>query len=133
MTGRVLAVDHGTVRAGLAVSDPLGHTAQPLEVVAADDIDAIVARAREYEVSEIVVGLPLRTNGTVGPEAEAAREFARRLEEASGVPVRLWDERLSSVEAERAMGGTARERRGSVDKVAAAIVLQSYLESRRHR
>lgn len=130
---RVLGVDYGTVRVGLAVSDPLGATAQPLEVVGSDEVGTIVARAREYDVSEIVVGLPLRTNGTAGPEAEAARAFARRLEEETGIPVRLWDERLSSVEAERVMGATARRRRGSVDKVAAAIVLQSYLESRRDR
>lgn len=136
MAGRVLCVDFGTVRIGLAVSDPLGSTAQPLEVVAAGEtsVETIVDRAKAYEVTEIVVGLPVRTDGTTGPEAEAVQAFARRLEDAAGVPVRLWDERLSSVEAERVMrsaGVDARAQRGSVDKVAAAIVLQSYLESRR--
>lgn len=136
MAGRVLCVDYGTVRIGLAVSDPLGSTAQPLEVVAAGEtsVETIVDRAKAYEVTEIVVGLPVRTDGTTGPEAEAVQAFARRLEDAAGVPVRLWDERLSSVEAERVMrsaGVDARAQRGSVDKVAAAIVLQSYLESRR--
>lgn len=136
MAGRVLCVDYGTVRIGLAVSDPLGSTVQPLEVVAAGEtsVETIVDRAKAYEVTEIVVGLPVRTDGTTGPEAEAVQAFARRLEDAAGVPVRLWDERLSSVEAERVMrsaGVDARAQRGSVDKVAAAIVLQSYLESRR--
>ena len=129
MSGRVLCVDYGTVRIGLAVSDPLGATAQPLEVVS--DIEDVVERARELEVAEIVVGLPLRTSGEEGPEAEAAREFARDVEEASGIPVHLWDERLSSVQAERVMGGDSRKRRGSVDKVAAAIVLQNFLDARR--
>ena len=78
-----------------------------------------------------MVGLPLRTTGEEGPEAEAAREFARDVEEASGIPVHLWDERLSSVQAERVMGGDSRKRRGSVDKVAAAIVLQNFLDARR--
>jgi putative Holliday junction resolvase len=130
VTGRVLGVDYGTVRIGLAVSDPLGATAQPLDVVE-PDVDAVVERAREMDVAEIVVGLPLRTSGEEGPEAAGAKEFARDVEEASGIPVHLWDERLSSVQAERAMGGTARSRRGSVDKVAAAIVLQSFLDARR--
>ena len=133
MTGRVLCVDYGTVRMGLAVSDPLGATAQPLDVVE-PSVDEVVETARDLGVSEIVVGLPLRTTGESGPEAEAARDFARELEEASGIPVQMWDERLSSVEAERVMaaqGVRSRQRRGSVDKVAAAIVLQSFLDSRR--
>jgi len=129
VTGRVLCVDYGTVRIGLAVSDPLGATAQPLDVVS--DVESVVERARELDVAEIVVGLPLRTSGQEGPEAGAAREFAREVEEATGITVHLWDERLSSVQAERVMGGDARKRRGSVDKVAAAIVLQSFLDARR--
>jgi len=129
VSGRVLAVDYGTVRIGLAVSDPLGATAQPLDVVS--DVEDVIERARELEVAEIVVGLPLRMSGEAGPEAEAVKEFAREVEEASGITVHLWDERLSSVEAERVMGATARKRRGSVDKVAAAIVLQSFLDARR--
>jgi len=129
VSGRVLCVDYGTVRIGLAVSDPLGATAQPLEVVSG--VEDVVERARELDVAEIVVGLPLRTTGEKGPEAAAAIQFAREVEEASGITVHLWDERLSTVEAERVMGADARKRRGSVDKVAAAIVLQSFLDSRR--
>jgi putative Holliday junction resolvase len=129
VSGRVLCVDYGTVRIGLAVSDPLGATAQPLDVVS--DIEDVVERARDLEVAEIVVGLPLRTTGEEGPEAESARAFARDVEEACGIPVHLWDERLSSVQAERIMGADSRKRRGSVDKVAAAIVLQNFLDARR--
>jgi putative Holliday junction resolvase len=129
VSGRVLCADYGTVRIGLAVSDPLGATAQPLDVVS--DVESVVERARELDVAEIVVGLPLRTTGEAGPEAEAARDFARQVEEASGITVVLWDERLSSKQAERVMGGDARKRRGKVDKVAAAIVLQSFLDARR--
>jgi putative Holliday junction resolvase len=132
MSGRVLCVDYGTARIGLAVSE--GKVALPLDVIPGSDaaVDDIAARARELEVTDIVVGLPLRTNGTSGPEASGAREFARLLEDVTGLAVHLWDERFSSVEAERVMrarGADARRQRGSVDKVAAAIVLQSYLDA----
>lgn len=133
---RVLGIDFGSARIGLAVSDPQGLTAQPLDVVAAgDDVaEAIAARARELDVSEIVVGIPLRMNGEHGPEADAAESFAQRLEALTKLPVRRWDERLSTVEATRVMrggGARAKQQRGVVDKVAAAIVLGAYLESRR--
>lgn len=137
---RVLGVDLGSARVGLAVSDPAGLTAQPLDVLKVGDTDDVVAavarRAEELEVGEIVVGIPLRMDGAHGPEADAAESFARRLEGATSVPVRRWDERLSTVEASRAMrsaGADARRQRGVVDKVAAALVLGAYLESRRPR
>jgi putative holliday junction resolvase len=134
---RVLGVDLGSARVGLALSDPLGATAQPLEVIDATDATAqIVERIRDLEVTEIVVGIPFRLDGSRGPEAEQAEMFAHELEELTGLPVTRWDERLSTVEAERTMraGGTnARRQRGVVDKVAAAVVLQAYLESRRQR
>jgi putative Holliday junction resolvase len=131
---RVLGVDIGSVRIGLAVSDPEGITAQPLEVLKGADAKAVADRARELDVEEIVVGIPLRLDGTRGPEVEAAESFARELEAESSLPVHRWDERLSTVEAERAMragGRSARKQRGVVDKVAAAIILGAYLESRR--
>src|SRR5687768_16615813 len=135
---RVLAVDYGKVRIGLAVSDPLGHIAQPLRVIERPRrgslVDAVVAVAREVEASEIVVGLPLRMDGTEGANARSTRDFADALRERSGLPVVLWDERLSTVEATRGMrqaGYTSREQRGTVDKVAASLVLRSYLESQR--
>jgi putative Holliday junction resolvase len=135
---RFLGVDHGTARVGLAVSDPGGVVAQPLEVLTDPGEDgfvtAVVRRARDLAVDEIVVGIPVRLDGRHGPEAEAAEGFARRLEAETGLPVRRWDERLSTAEATRAMqagGEGTRRQRGSIDKVAAAVVLAAYLESRR--
>jgi putative pre-16S rRNA nuclease len=135
---RVLGVDLGSARVGLALSDPAGLTAQPLEVLRTTEVDdvadAVADRVRELEADEVVVGIPIRMNGTRGPEAEAAEAFAQRLESRAGVPVHRWDERLSTKQAEgvmRSAGADARRQRGTVDKVAAAIVLQAYLESRR--
>jgi putative Holliday junction resolvase len=137
---RVLGVDVGTVRVGLALSDPAGITAQPLEVINGPGPSgfaaAVAERARELEVSEIVVGIPLRMDGGRGPAADAAEAFALSLEEVTGLPVARWDERLSTKEAERAMraaGANSRRQRGVVDKVAAALVLSAYLEARRPR
>lgn len=135
---RVLGVDIGTARIGLAVSDPQGITAQPLEVITDTTqegfVKAVADRARELGVDEIVVGIPIRMDGSHGPEAAAAEDFARALENESNLAVRRWDERLSTVQAERVMdaAGTSRRRqRGVVDKVAAALVLDAYLSSRR--
>lgn len=134
---RVLAVDYGKARVGLAVSDPLGHTAQPLEVVERPKrgslVEAVLAVARRVEADEIVVGLPLRLDATEGVAAEAARAFARALGERSGLPVTLHDERLTTVEASRGMragGVSARGQRGVVDKVAAAVLLGAFLDAR---
>ena len=129
---RVLSVDLGSARIGLAVSDPEGLLAQPLDVIA-NDAEAI-EHVAAIDADEIVVGLPIHMNGTRGPEAEAAEAFAEELRVKTGKKVTLWDERLSTVEAQRTMrsGGTnARKQKGRVDKVAAAVFLQSFLESRR--
>ncbi len=134
---RILGVDVGSVRIGLALSDPLGITAQGLEVVDvshSSPIEAVVERVREHEVEEIVVGIPFRMDGSKGPEADNAEAFARDLEVATGLTVTRWDERLSTKEAARAMraaGTDSRKQRGVIDKVAAAVFLQAYLESRR--
>lgn len=134
---RILGVDVGSVRIGLALSDPLGITAQGLEVLTISEssaVDAVAKRAREHEVDEIVVGIPIRMDGSHGPEAEGAEAFARSLEEATGLTVTRWDERLSTKEAARSMraaGADSRKQRGVIDKVAAAVFLQAYLESRR--
>lgn len=131
----MLGVDIGSVRVGLAVSDAGGVIAQPLSVVPrATALDEIVHRTRDLEVGEIVVGIPLRMDGSRGPEAEEAESFARDLESQTELPVARWDERLSTVQAQRAMrsgGVDARGQRGNVDKVAAAVVLQAFLDSRR--
>ena len=135
---RALGVDLGDARIGLAVSDPLGHIAQPLETVQCvgpkKDVQRIVARAKELEVAVIVVGLPLLMSGEEGERALEAREFASQLERRlAGVPVELWDERLTTVQAERTMisdGVRRRRRKTSVDSIAAALILQGYLDSR---
>jgi putative Holliday junction resolvase len=136
--GRVLAVDLGEQRIGLALSDPLRITAQPLETLRCvgprKDLQAIVDRARQHDVARIVVGLPLLLSGEEGAKAADAREVAERLRRRlRDVPVELWDERLTTVQAERAMieGNVRRRaRRKRVDTVAAALILQSYLDAR---
>jgi len=122
---RVLAVDPGSRRVGLAVSDPTGTIAQPL---------ATIPAAKAKEAARIVVGLPRRMDGTFGPEAKAARDLADAIRHASGLPVELVDERLTTAAAERSLlaAGMRREkRRANIDRVAAALLLQSHLDSRR--
>ncbi len=142
MMDRILAVDLGGRRIGLAVSDPLGLTAQGLPSImrsekgGGDPVPAIAGICREHGVAKVVVGLPLNMNGTRGPEAEKAERLAAALAEATGLPVVMWDERLTSVTAERALieGGVsraARRRKGLVDQGAATVILQTYLSSLR--
>ncbi len=122
----------------MALSDPTGTIAQGLTTLAAEPLDTLPARiaqlAKDKEAARIVVGLPRRLDGTYGPEAKSARELAGSLRRASGVPVELVDERLTTVAAERAMieGGARRaKRRESIDQVAAALLLQSHLDRKR--
>lgn len=129
-------MDYGDRRIGVALSDELGWTAQALEVVRrtnpADDLARIAGLVREHDVKEVVVGLPKNMNGTIGPRGEICMEFARRLRERLEVPVVLWDERLSTVSAERtliAADVTRKKRKQIVDKMAAAIILQHYLDA----
>jgi putative holliday junction resolvase len=133
MRGRVLAVDPGTVRVGLAVSDPLRITAQPLEVVpAAEAIARITAICEELDVEEVIVGLPITEQGEEGEAARMARELALELEESTGLPVTAVDERYTSRMAETALieaGVRRRRRRASVDKMAAAVLLRGYLDA----
>jgi putative pre-16S rRNA nuclease len=137
---RVLAVDPGSKRVGIAVSDPSGTIARPLSWIPAEPRSTLVERltrlAGEQEAKELVVGLPWRLDGSQGPEARAARELAAQLRVASGLPVSLVDERLSSVAAERAliMAGEKRQRRRRLsDQVAAALILQGHLDARSSR
>jgi putative Holliday junction resolvase len=133
---RVLGVDPGSRRIGLALSDENRIIASPLETVqvasreqAARDV---AARVKEHEVTQIVVGHPLRLDGSEGDAAKLARWFADKLRALTKVPVALWDERLSSVGAQRALrsaGVKAKDQRGKVDRVAAAMLLQSYLDA----
>ena len=135
---RVLALDIGDVRIGLAISDPLGITANPLETYRRknDDEEAdcayIAALAKERGVGQFVLGLPINMDGTEGPRAEKARQFASLLETESGLPVTLWDERRSTVEAHailHAAGKKEKKHRAQVDAVAASLLLESYLGS----
>ena len=128
-----MAVDLGTARTGIAVSDELGMLAQPWKTLpgGAASLEAVVAAVGEIRPGHILVGLPRNMNGTFGPAAENARAFAENLRARVACPVDLWDERLTTVAAQRALresGCNARDQRGVVDQVAAQILLQSWLD-----
>lgn len=134
----MLGLDIGEARVGVAVSDPDGRVATPLKVLPARSLAAdpspLLRLVSDYEAEAVVVGLPLSLDGTEGPQAARVRAFADRLASALPVPVEYWDERLSSAEARKAMtaaGVSDRDKRGSVDKVAASLLLQGWLDSRR--
>jgi putative Holliday junction resolvase len=134
--GRTMALDPGSVRIGVAVSDPLGITAQPHSSLdATDDVATLINDlAESLDVEQIIVGLPVSLDGSEGASAEMARAFAETLAAAVSVPIEMIDERFSSVTAERVMiesGAKRSERRAARDRVAAAVFLQSYLDGRR--
>jgi len=129
---RILALDHGTVRVGIALSDETRTIAQPREFIPAEPFSDLLDRLKEIiraeEVDLIVVGVPRNMNGSYGPAAEKAQEFINVLKEALMIPIRGWDERLTSVQANRFLieSGMRREKRKKkVDQTAAAILLQS--------
>lgn len=133
-----LGLDVGERRIGVAKSDPLGFTAQPHSYVTrsggATDLRKIIAIAEEVGATGFVLGLPLRTDGSIGPEAQKVQEFADSLREASGLPVEWVDERFTTVQAQRALreqGVKGEARRRRVDQVAAALILQTFLDRRR--
>jgi putative Holliday junction resolvase len=135
---RVLALDVGAKRIGVAVSDPLGITAQGLETIQRQnkrrDWAALSAVLKQYGVGEIVVGLPLRLSGAEGTQSEKMRLFAEELHKQSGLPVHLWDERWTSTEANRLlreMDLSIAKRGQAVDRMAAVLILQSWLASRK--
>jgi putative Holliday junction resolvase len=135
--GRILCVDYGHKRMGLALSDEMGVTAQPIGKIEEEDeegqIRAVEKAAEENEVSEIVVGLPLTMKGHVSRSASRVIAFARELNRRLCIPIVTWDERLSTKEGERILidsGMSRSKRKGVVDSVAAAIILQSYLDAR---
>jgi putative holliday junction resolvase len=134
---RVLAVDLGTRRIGVALSDPAGAIASPLETIIHRerhrDLAEVARLARAHGVSRIVIGWPRNMDGTSGPAAKQAEAFARALRQTVDAPVDLWDERLSTAAAERALrdANVKRGRRRAVrDQVAAALILQAYLTAR---
>ena len=134
---RVLALDLGKKRIGMALSDELGVTAQGLETLERTNIREDLARisqlAAEKSVSLILMGNPLHMSGREGRQAEYARDFGQRLRAASGIPVEFWDERLTTVAAQRVLresGISIEKRAKAVDRLAAVILLESYLDSR---
>jgi putative Holliday junction resolvase len=134
---RILGLDHGTKRIGLAISDETEIIAQPLEYLDAEPLEGFLVRLKEIierrQVEQMVVGMPRNMDGSYGPAAAKVKEFVERLRQTFGVPVKTWDERLTSAQANRSLieAGVRREQRKErVDKTAAAILLQSYLDSR---
>lgn len=132
---RLMALDVGEKRIGIAFSDALGITAQGHSVLErknlSRDFQTLLDLAREHEVSRIVVGLPLNMNGTVGPKALEVQEFAAELGAFTGLEIVFWDERLSTVSAERVLlqaDVSRRKRKGVRDKLAAVYILQTYLD-----
>jgi putative holliday junction resolvase len=135
--GRVLALDFGKRRIGVALSDPLQMTAQGLETLERTNIRADLAQlsrlASDHNVSLIIMGNPLHMNGQEGRQTELVREFGARLQAFTGIPVEFWDERLTTVQAQRVLrqsGVSIQKRAKAVDRLAAVILLESYLDSR---
>ena len=136
---RILGLDVGDRRIGIALSDPLGLTAQPLTVVERQrmtvDVEAVRSLVERHAVERVVVGLPLTLRGTTGPQAEKVTVFADALRRRLAVPVQLIDERLTTVQGERALlaaGATRRRRKQLIDQVAAQLILQQFLDAQRH-
>lgn len=133
---RWLGLDYGDKRIGVALSDELGWTAQGLEVIHRKtlelDSERIAQLIEQYSVGEVVVGLPKNMNGSIGPRGELALAFAEQLRARIQVPIRMWDERLTTVSAERTLieaDVSRKKRKQVIDKMAASIILQNFLES----
>ena len=133
---RIMGLDIGTRTIGIALSDPFGWTAQGLEVIRRkrleDELKRLLQIISEYEVEKIVAGLPKNMNGTMGPQADQVLEFLEQLKSVVTVPIVTWDERLSTVAAEKALvaADVSRSKRKKViDKMAAVFILQGYLDS----
>ena len=138
MAERILGVDFGDQRTGLAVSDTLGMLANGIGYVNSNYMpktaELVGMRAKELSVSKIVVGLPINMNGTLGPRAEHAKEFAAMLGEVTGLPIEMFDERCSTMAAHQILNFTdtrGKKRKAAVDTLSAQIILQNYLDSKR--
>ena len=136
---RILALDYGTRRIGVAVSDELKMIATPLEFIPAEPFASFLTRLneliREKQVELLLIGLPRNMDGTYGPAAQKVQEFVALLKQSVAVPIKMWDERLTTAQANRfliAAEVRRSKRRLKVDQTAAAILLQSYLESLSH-
>ncbi|PIC72036.1 Holliday junction resolvase RuvX [Sporosarcina sp. P16b] len=138
---RTMGLDVGSKTVGIAISDSLGWTAQGIETIKIDEAVGSLGMKRvkqlteEYEVTEFVVGYPKNMNNTIGPRGEASEQYAEKLREKFGLPVILWDERLTTMAAERVLieADVSRKKRKSViDKMAAVMILQGYLDSQKN-
>lgn len=134
---RIMGVDYGDARTGIAVSDLLCSIVGSTAVIHSRNTEITISQIQEMvqskDVGEIVVGLPKNMNGTEGPRAELCREFAKKLEEATGLPVHLWDERRTTVEAHNILSQHnyhGKKRKDTVDAVAASLILEGYLAFR---
>lgn len=136
---RMMGLDVGSKTVGVALSDALGWTAQGLTTIAINEAEGeygfneVEKIINEYEISTIVVGLPKNMNGTIGPRGEASQFYADELNKRFGIPVVLWDERLTTVAAERVLleaDVSRKKRKKVIDKMAAAMILQGYLDSK---
>ncbi len=135
---RILGVDYGEKRIGLAVSDPLGFTAQGLETILnagrTKFLETLKKTCEDNSIGEIVIGLPINMNGSMGPKAKEILELVPHMEAALNIPVKTWDERLSSRQAGRLMieqGLSRQKQKETSDRLAATLILQSYLEFKR--
>ena len=136
---RIMGLDVGSKTVGIAISDALGWTAQGIETVKIDEangefgIKRIAELVKEYTVTEFVVGFPKNMNNTVGPRGEASENYKKLLEETFSLPVKLWDERLTTMAAERMLieaDVSRKKRKQVIDKMAAVLILQGYLDSK---
>ncbi len=131
---RIMAIDYGDAHTGVAISDPTGFLAGTTTTVNSRKADVVLEELckliKQHNVDELVMGFPRNMDGTEGPRADLYREFAARLEEASGMPVKLWDERRTTIDAHRILfeaGKNAKKRKKTVDAVAASLILEGYL------
>ncbi|MFE3576699.1 Holliday junction resolvase RuvX [Lysinibacillus sp. NPDC059133] len=136
---RIMGLDVGSKTVGVAASDALGWTAQGIETVKIDEangefgIERIAELVKEYAITEFVVGYPKNMNNTVGPRGEASEDYKKLLEETFSLPVKLWDERLTTMAAERMLieaDVSRKKRKQVIDKMAAVMILQGYLDSK---
>jgi len=136
---RIMGLDVGSKTVGVAVSDALGWTAQGIETVKIDEangefgIERIAELVKEYAITEFVVGFPKNMNNTVGPRGEASENYKKLLEETFSLPAKLWDERLTTMAAERMLidaDVSRKKRKQVIDKMAAVMILQGYLDSK---
>ncbi|WP_027414953.1 Holliday junction resolvase RuvX [Aneurinibacillus terranovensis] len=135
---RIMGLDVGEKTIGVAVSDEMGWTAQGIETIRREgknkDFGRLEELIKEYDIEEIVVGLPKNMNGSIGPRGQACEAFARSLRQRTDLPVRMWDERLTTMAAERMLISadvSRKKRKQVIDKMAAVMILQNYLDAKK--